>query len=106
MIEGKYYVVFVPPGWLLAVHVAKVEEHTVTIADAAYLELSGDSSSPLAELPRATKPAEMAKICTRSWPLQDGMILRREGLLIAVPCVGDLSSLTRAHVAGTIRGAK
>jgi hypothetical protein len=102
----QYYVFFVPPGWLLAGKVETVEGKHVSLSEAAYIELTEQDTSPIGDLPRATTEKEMKRICKRSWPLEPGTVLHLDGILIAVPCSGDLSPVTRAHVAKTIRGAK
>jgi hypothetical protein len=105
MVEGQYYVMFIPPGWLFAGRVASVDGDSVTLDDSSYLELAGEDRAPLAELPKAKTAAEQKKICSRSWPMAKGVILQSSAILIAVPSV-DLSSTTKADDADTIRKAK
>lgn len=104
--SGKYYVFFVPPGWLLCGKVDRVEGDRLVLSEAAHLELTAEGSAPLSDLPRAKSESAMKKICTKSWPLAAGTELHVNGILISSPCEGDLSPLTLSHVADTIRGAK
>ena len=104
---GKFYVFFVPPGWLLLGKVEVVECKRVRLSEAAHLELTTDGHAPLADLPRAKTAKEMTAICGKSWPLEPGTELHEDGILISVPCIAtDLSTLTRSHIAATIRGAR
>lgn len=103
--NDQAYLFFIPPSWLLAGTVVDQNEKELILSDAVYLESAGSEHSPFAEIPRCEEK-DLTKISSKSWPLQEGTILHRDGILIATPCKPDLSVLTRAHTAKTIRGAK
>ena len=106
LIVDKYYVFFVPPGWILAGKIGAVEGKHVALSEAAYIESTESDTAPISDLPRAKTAKEMKRICKKSWPLAPGTLLHHDGVLIACPCDGDLSPITRSDVADTIRGAK
>lgn len=102
---GKTYVVFIPPGWLLAGTVESLTDTHVVLKDAAYLESAGEGSI-LGGVALATNPQQQQAACRQAWPLPDGLILSREAILIASPCARDVKPLARAEAAKTIKGAR
>jgi hypothetical protein len=106
MKPGETWLIFVPPSWLLAGTIDRVEDDEIVFSDSVYLQSVASGHCSFTELPSARTRAEIEKIVSSSWPIRPGMRVRREGILIAVPCATDLSCLTRADVARVIGGVR
>jgi hypothetical protein len=103
---GETWLIFIPPSWLLAGTIERVEKDVIVFSDAVYLESVASGHCSFSELPAARGKTEAERIVSRTWPVRPGMQVRREGILIAIPCESDLSCLTRSDVARVIGGTR
>lgn len=80
------YVIHVPPGWLLAGRVAKVNDEYITFTDTVYIENVAAGHSPLALL-------EVKDLSSWTTPYWIGDVqIRRDAILLAVAIPKGLST--------------
>jgi len=96
---GKTYVFFVPPAWILAGTVQEVTEKEIVLVDAIYQENCSQGFS-------AWDLANTLEASQQSWPLPDGSVIQREGVLIYSPATIDFKTLAKRRELEAIRGSK
>ncbi len=103
--EGKTYVFFIPPGWLLGGTVVAETETMFILKDAVYLEASGADVTLIGDVPMAETPKELNHAAQTVWPVPDGMEISKEACLIRVPCMRDLKPLNRRREGKKLKNA-
>jgi hypothetical protein len=102
---GTTHVLNVPPGWLLAGTIAEVTKEELVLRDSIYIEGIGDGHSALSSVSSAVSAKDLKSAVTKCYPVRDGMRLRRDAVLISVPCVRDMTPLSRGDDANAIKKA-
>lgn len=102
---GTTHILNVPPGWILGGTIAEATKDELVLKDCVYIEGISDGHSALGSIPAASTPKAMKDIVSRSYPIRDGMRLRRDAVLISVPCMRDLTPLSRAEDVSAIKKA-
>lgn len=101
--DGRTYVYFIPPSWLIVGECVAQDEDNIMLRNAAYIENVGEGVATLAI---GLYPKVDSKVVTRSYPIPDGTLFKKDGILIACPCDTDTSSLYAANEANAIRGRR
>lgn len=104
MTIGETWIFFVPPGWILGGTIMSDDGVVITLRDAVYLEGVASGHALIASIPRATKPADLAKICPTAWGLPDGYFVRKDAILHGGVCKISLRALAGKAAATAIEG--
>lgn len=106
--KGQHYVFFVPPGWILGGTIRNVFPETgeIELQDAVYMEGVNQGKSSIGDVALSKDAKEMTNVITSCYPIPDGTRLRAEALLITVPCLRDLTPLSRKREADAVKGAR
>jgi hypothetical protein len=104
--KDRTYVLFIPPAWLIGGTVDKIVDGVVYLRDAVYLESVGAGESPVSTLAKETDPRRLRKIITSCYGMPDGVAIRLDGCLMAVPCAISLRPLALSQEVDAIRDAQ
>lgn len=102
--EGSTHLFNIPPGWLLAGTVQAVTDMHIVLKDAVYLEGINDGHSAFS-VATAVTPKDLNAVVSKSYPMRDGACVRRDAILISVPCARDMTPLSRSGDAAAIKKA-
>ena len=102
---GETAIFNIPPGWILGGTIMGMTTNYLVVKDCVYIEGIADGHSALGSIPGADTAKRLKDTVTRSYPIRDGMKVRKDAVLISVPCMRDLTPLSRAEDASAIKKA-
>ena len=102
---GEHIVFNIPPGWILGGTIMGFTPNYLVVKDCSYIEGINDGHSALGSIPNANTAKELNAVVSRAYPIKDGMKLRKDAVLISIPCNRDLTPLSRKDDATAIKKA-
>jgi len=94
--EPGTYILFVPPGWLLAVRVVSSEGDHLVCDGVVHLEGVASGHSTVSSLAVARGHGDVKAAITRWWRWGDGVRVLRSAALLSVPTVIDVGAACAA----------
>lgn len=102
---GTTWVFFVPPGWLVGGTVIAHDDGDLVLAGVVYFEGAVQGYSVIGDVGKGTTPDQQRQACGSHWGLPDTTRIRRDAILMGVPCKYNLLALSRDQAAREVEGA-
>lgn len=96
MEPGRHYLMFIPPSWIIAGTVTKVDGDLVELHTCVWNETC---NAPFGVFDMC----ETLKASERSWPMPDGTVVLRSSVLICAPAQQGFEQLVRKHRAEVLK---
>lgn len=100
---GKSYTFFTPPSWILVAEVVEDTGKHIVTKNCAYIESVNDGVATMAI---GIAGPDVTKSVAKSYPMPDGTVFHKDGVLMAAPCDVDTSPLYARKEANAIRGRR